>query len=618
MKFILCNSKIGASRQKSLPFKLKSKEIGELILYSENYSKVIENKKFLGITEGYLRDFDKPKETVKDQTLSAFSQFDKNWPASENVSGSFTSVIVNKLSKSILLCTDLIGLYPIYYLVENEIFYISNSIILLGRISETGIDGVGVLQRSIGEGISNIGSRTILKNCKRLLSGEQIRFDYAGAVLEKKYDNSLFQNITSSKQQHNLQRKYWEDLTKEVKFCLQEDKEVKVALSGGIDSRILLGAIPDNKNISCLTYGAADDYETKVAKKIAKIKQANFYNFQQENIYFPTKNKLKEYVLKTEAVQINSWLQILENVENQNTTPLLLGELSEALPARNIKRFSSRSFRQKNFFKYYILGKDYNFEASTPEKFNIWKDKVTKRYLIFYIERRRKRINISISQNKLETEIKKDLSEIFDRVEAHNLPYVELYDELFSWYTFVRMRMSKQLLLSNSHFKAVIPTMSLKVLRNTSNLHPNLRLNYRFAKKLFSTISILRKFNVVPTSQAPLIPQNFPDFIKFPMWGIRSKLDSFLIKRLMKSKGKYNSYRLFKSTDWAAVYQLPNMEKNLKSYFENNELGTEFTNNIIDIAKQRQSFTQWPFTNYDIINSASLNMELSLIKGNEK
>src|SRR5690606_36460960 len=102
----------------------------------------------------------------------------------------------------------------------------------------------------------------------------------------------------------------------------------------------------------------------------------------------------------------------------------------EGLPARNIKKFSSRKFRQNNFFKYYFLKRNYKFEDATPENIQIWKEKITDRCLMFYIERRRKKTKTAISQYSLETAVKKDLMEIFDRIEAHHLPYIELYDEL--------------------------------------------------------------------------------------------------------------------------------------------------------------------------------------------
>src|SRR5690606_29798718 len=113
-----------------------------------------------------------------------------------------------------------IGLYPVYYHLENGNLLISNSIILIASITGEAFDEVGILQRSIGQDFSNIGSRTILENCKRILPGEYIKFNSRGEILEKKYDNSLYQSISSSNQDHQFHKKYWEDYKKEVKYCL--------------------------------------------------------------------------------------------------------------------------------------------------------------------------------------------------------------------------------------------------------------------------------------------------------------------------------------------------------------------------------------------------------------
>jgi hypothetical protein len=446
------------------------------------------------------------------------------------------------------------------------------------------------------------------------LPGEYLKLDKFGEKVETKYDNSLFQNISSPDQKHQLYKKYWEAFKKEVALCLIDHEEVKVALSGGIDSRVILVAIPSDKKISCLTFGAKENYETKIASRLAKIKKAGFKNFYQPDLYFPSYEVLKKYTLQTEAVQICSWLEIMENVETQPVVPMLLGELCEALPGRNIIKYSSRNFRQENFIKYYLLKKDYQLEKSTSENFETWKAKILNRYLIYYGEIRLNRMNFKISPEELRQAVKEDLEELFSRIEAHKLPYAELYDELFSWYTYTRMRLAKQLQISSSRYRAYSPAMSMQVLRNTSNIHPNLRLNYRFAKKLFKESKELRKFNKIPTSQAPLVPQYFPDFIKFPVWGIRSKIDGYLIKRMMKSKNAGNRYRLFKSIDWAGAYQLPDMEKNLKDYFKNNHLGEEFFQNILNQSVQRKELNQWPFANIDIMNAAGLNVEIDLIK----
>jgi len=614
MKFLLSNIPISKDIYTKSHFNLGSKSIGPFNLLSEKGSETLETESHYSITDGYLRDLNCDSRNSQLHTERAVEQIIARWPLPEHITGSFSTTIIDIKSLEISICNDLIGLYPVYYLKNKEGFYVSNSIILMALITGCEFDEVGILQRSIGQSFSNIGTRTILKNCKRLLPGEYLKFDMFGKKVETKYDNSLFQNISSPGQKHQLHKKYWEAFKKEVATCLIDQEEVKVALSGGIDSRVVLGAIPSNKKINCLTFGAKENYETKIASRLAKIKKAGFKNFYQPDLYFPSYEVLKKFTLQTEAVQICSWLEIMENVEVQPVVPLLLGELCEALPGRNIIKYSSRNFRQANFIKYYLLKKDYQFEKSTSENFEAWKAKILSRYLIYYGEIRLNRMNFKISSEELKQAVKEDLEGLFSRIEAHKLPYAELYDELFSWYTYTRMRLAKQLQISSSRYRAFSPAMSMQVLRNTSNIHPNLRLNYRFAKKLFKESKELRKFSKVPTSQAPLVPQYFPDFIKFPVWGIRSKIDGYLIKKMMKSRNAANRYRLFKSIDWAGAYQLPDMEINLKNYFKNNHLGEEFFRNILNQCVQRKELNHWPFANIDIMNAASLNVEIDLIK----
>ena len=614
MKYLLTTKDIDDDIIRKFPIDMSQHTIGNFKILTEEGNAIVERKSFAGIYDGYIRNLNLNNDSVEEHTASCFEYIIREWPLPEHITGSFTCLIINKLNKELILCNDLIGLYPAYYLKNGNDVFISNSIILLAIISEKELDEVGILQRSIGQDFSNIGTRTILKNCKRLLPGEFIKLDSDGNKLEVLYDNSLFQNISSPNQTHQLHGSYWNSFQNEVKACLTGKQEIKVALSGGIDSRIVLGAIPENKKVECLTFGDKNNYETLVASKLAKIKKAGFKVFYQPELYFPNYEILKKYTIDTEAVQICSWLEIMENVEPQKDTPILLGELCEALPGRNIKKFSTRKFREKNFIQYYLLDKDYEFEPATSSNFQSWKDRIIQQYMIWYQDIRRNKIDVNISSQKMSDSIKEDLEELFLRIEAHNLPYVELYDELFSWYTFTRMRLAKQLLISNTRFSAYSPAMSMQVLRNTSNLHPNLRLNYRFAKKLFKDVPELRKFRKIPTSQAPLVPQYFPDFLKFPVWGIRSKVDSYLIGRMMKRKNPAARYRLFQSIDWAGVYQLPDMVNNLDSYFYHNHLGKDFYKTLRHQCVQRKEMNQWPFANIDIINASALNIELDSIK----
>ncbi len=613
MKFLISNKPIEYDLS-SLPLKFDIHEIDGLYIILEEGVNLEKSKDCRILYDGYIRDLHEDPLDFSRQRDSVVHEIKNNWPLPEKITGSFSAVVIDELTRTITLCTDLIGLYPLYYLRNDSNLFVSNSIILTGLITEVPLDKAGIVQRSIGPEFANIGSRTILKNCRRLLPGECLRFNSEGDLFFKKYDNSLYNDISEPSQDHSLWREYWKAYQKEVKYCVNYSENVNIALSGGIDSRLALGAIPDNKRVTSYTFGNPKNYESKIAARLAKAKKAEFISCWNPKIYFPEPDILREYTLETEGVQLCSWLELTENVEKGRKEPLLLGELCEALPARKIAKFSTKKYRQENFIKYYVLKNDYSFEKASQEKFEIWKKAIINQYSIYYHEKMLSKFSFSPDRKDLLTCLNHDLNEIFSRIENHQLPFVELYDELFSWYTYTRMSLSKQLLVANTKFNAYSPAMSLQMLRKTSQLHPNIRLNYRFAKKVFTLHKELKYLYKIPTSQAPLIPQTCPDFFKFIIWGLRSKADQILIKRMMKTKDSDKRYRLFQSINWAKIYHHPKMEQNLKKYFKRNHLGNEYFQTIYNQAVKRRELKQWPFANINIINAASLNIELDLIK----
>ena len=587
-------------------------EEGILFLYEKESVPQVVNGTYYFI-DGYLRDLSRAVNDTEGQKESVVAEITQNWPLSPNITGSFSASLLDLKRQKIILCTDQIGLYPLYYLKQGTSWYISNSIILMGSVSDAEFDAAGIVQRSVGPAYANLGSRTILKECKRLLPGECLRFDLEGNLLSKEYDNRLYQEMSSSSQEHSLQKEYWKAYRREVEYCVNYSKQVNIALSGGIDSRIALGAIPEGKEVNCYTFGSPDNYESGIAKKLARLKNAEFHSCYDPNCYFPSPDVFRKYVQETEALELCSWLEITESVDKKKKEPLLVGELCEALPARNIKSFSGKNFRKENFFKFYVLDKDYSFTKADNTHFEKWKEKMLHQFRIYYIDRHLQKFDFKVDQDELLRALSSDLNELFSRIEAHQLPYVELYDELFSWYTYTRMHLAKHLLVTASRFDTYSPAMSLQMLTKTSQLHPNIRLNYRFAKKLFKNNRELRQYRKIPTAQAPLVPQYFPDLFKFAMWGVRSTADQFLIKRMVKTKEVERRYRLFKSINWASVYQHPDMEKNLKTYFKRNHLGKKFFDDMFTQAVQRKELKQWPFANLNLINAASLNQEIDLI-----
>ncbi|MDX1543419.1 MAG: hypothetical protein R3214_05665 [Christiangramia sp.] len=611
MKFIFSNKILDPELAKDFKDLHSLKQNSFHILINDKNT-ITETENVFSITNGYLKDFSLEIET--EQKISAAKHVLKNWPVSDTITGSFSSIIFDKKNADIVIATDPANIYPLYYLKVGEGFFISNSIILLGRYSNTEFDKAGIFQRAVGPSFMNIGSRTILKNCKSLLPGEWIRFDSKGELLIKKFDNSLYQNIGSPELKENQIENYWLHYKKEVDLCTADNKNVNIALSGGIDSRLVLGAIPGDNTISAYTFGESSNYESKIAKKLAAARQASHSAFYDPGQYFPKKETLVTYTKETESVKLNSWLEILNNVQPSSKHPILLGELCEGLPGRNINKFNTTEFRKQNFIKYYIRKKRISLTPSNPSSFENWKKAKIDFILSWHVDFWFEKLDLKNQKKEISRATLFNAEEIFDRIEAHNLPYTELYDELFSWYTFTRMELSRQVNICNEKFYAYSPGMSLQLLKKTSNIHPNLRLYYRFANKLLKEAPELKKFKNIPTSQIPIIPQTWSNIFKIPVWGLRSKIDDWLIKRMMKSKDIKKRYRLFKSINWAEVYQQKDMLDNLKAYYEDNNLSKAYFETFFNLAKKRNTLKSWPFANMDIISGATLNTELGLIK----
>jgi hypothetical protein len=591
------------------------KRIHDFYCYYDSERSLHETDEFLAFVSGYLCHTDFDKQDIKRQYQESIDHIYHNWPISEaSISGSFSLTTLSKTADQLIFCTDPIGVYPLFYSIKNDNLVIASNFMLAALASQSDLDEVGIAQRAVGKEFLNLGNRTILKDVKRLLPGEYITFNTKDHVLQKSYDNTLYNITETSRPKKNDYTSYWKDFKTEIVYAIAQYDTNYLALSGGMDSRILLGALPDDLPIKCLTFGHEDNYEVKLAKRLAKLKGFDFKSFYDIDLYFPPKEVLKDYTINSESVNIVSWLEILENVEADKTASILLGEPCEILPARNITTLSTRKSRITKFVNTIFLNKDFQFKRATPEAFETWKKRRLKMFLRRYSEANIAKLDLKMDYDTLIKDVVLDYEMLFDRIEQHELPYVELYDELFAWYTHGRFPIGKQTLICNQKFNGINPSMSLKLLRLTSAIHPNNRLNYRFMNGLFKHVKELRLLNKIPTSQSPIVPHNIPGFLIFLVWGIRSKLDQFFIKRLMKHKNPNGKYRLLKSINWVKAYQNENLEDRLNSYFDPRFLGKQYVEQSKRGILDRRDLKRWPLTNANILSLSALNIEIDIIK----
>lgn len=562
----------------------------------------------IGVIQGYVRYRQDNRVDIKDDNRDLFRELiAAKFPLADDTCNSFAAFAFSRERKEVALANDVVGFYPLYYYRDRSTLIVCSHLLLLGRVLDCEIDYNGVTQRLTGPEYCNFGSRTILKDVFRLLPGEYIKFDLTNTKEPiRKYDNSLFAGEFNTNL-HEAAQKVWDVIKEESRACFRYDKEIAIAMSGGMDSRILLASLPEEKKITCHTYGSERYYETKIAERCANAIGAEFHSYSEETVLFPEREILKRYVLETEAVGINQWLSILENVSGVASAkiPMAIGESTEAIAGRNIKAYASRDARIRAF-----LGiKKISWTPLTDEAFESWKQKKTRAIVdrISVAERQ-----FDVDRDRIISETTADLESLYRRIADHDIKYVELLDELFGWYTHARIPISNQLLLLRSKFFPVCPTMSARCVRAISTVHPSLRLNSTLMDEIFRTPD-LKRYSAIPTAQIPFIKYDVNEKVKLLVWGIRSKTDQLLMKVASLRKKAHGRNRVLRSTNWALAYHNTD-PKIVRSWFSPDFVGGDtFVKTFDDRASQQAH----PLIPFDIVSAAGVNMEIDFIKSNE-
>ncbi len=565
----------------------------------------------VGYVVGYVRDTSELSLLgVREHNERVLEEIDsKKWPLADNFTGAFGTCSYNHSTSIVSVSNDPIGIYPVYYYISPEMVVVSSSLMLMAHATQQDIDDVGVTERMIQGDYTNFGRRTLLQNVKRLLPGEAVYLDASGMTVEGvRFDNTMYENITR-KPIGELAQTTWLLLKREVSIALAPYENIGIAMSGGLDSRLVLGAIDRCKGIHCCCYGDSDFYETRIAAKCAKRHGAEFESHSMYENHFMQKSALMKYIMTTEAAGNLSWNNLLEsNTSLSQESVFTLGDTCDLLTAKNIKKHRSRKAKLRNFCRYLLWGKDVPFVELTDDLFEKWKSQKLDEVL-----RSSSKLPIGSEGRRIEIEkgIRSDLGEFFERIHAHQLPYVELLDELFDIYVHGRGAMTKQLLMCKSRFLALAPIMSLAIARASSAIHPSQKIHFKLFDRIFRQKD-LHHLTTVPTAQVPFIPYSSPGNFKLVVWGARSALDQILIKMQMQLKLPNFRHRLVKSINWCRVYRQNRAVENVESWFATDHIGQR--KKCLAVMKSRADQESWPLVSYDVGCLGALNLEIEAIK----
>jgi hypothetical protein len=193
--------------------------------------------------------------------------------ALEACEGEFVGLFAEGRSGTLHIVNDRFGACPFYLLRTGDRTSFSSSLPFLNFLSEDRLESdlLGWLQMF---GLKRtLGSRTHLRDVRRLLPASHVTLSPEGAR-EHQYWRLRYE-VDEDPDPEDTARRVFDAFREATKRRAERLRKGIIALSGGLDSRLLAGALPQGGEFSAFTFvdslNAADTLEVRTATEISRI-----------------------------------------------------------------------------------------------------------------------------------------------------------------------------------------------------------------------------------------------------------------------------------------------------------------------------------------------------------
>ena len=189
------------------------------------------------------------------------------WDELEQIEGFFAGVY-EKEDKAYLFC-DSLGIYPLYYFANKEGIYVSPSVPELLNAAKLSLTACKEGIVSFLLFTHHLADETVFEGVKRCNGGETIVLNSEGDVEERILWKK--KHIYQSESSINPDE-LGEIFVKGINKTLSVNDRVLISLSGGFDSRAVLGAVLEcagPERITTVTFGVTDTFDFQIGKLVA-------------------------------------------------------------------------------------------------------------------------------------------------------------------------------------------------------------------------------------------------------------------------------------------------------------------------------------------------------------
>jgi len=213
----------------------------------------------------------------------------------KDIDGYYAAVLYDKKENKVYLITDRYGFKPLYWgIIDDDLVWSSELKGFLGHI-----DFKPIIDRQAVEDFFCIGyqleNRTWFEGIELVPPASILTFDLKKAKVESRHywNWREIKPIRGTIDERELAEELGNLFKQSVRRRVNKNERIGIALSGGLDSRAILAAVPeDYESLHTFTFGQEGCDEIKIARKASDIKGAKHHAFKlnSNNWFMPRIN----------------------------------------------------------------------------------------------------------------------------------------------------------------------------------------------------------------------------------------------------------------------------------------------------------------------------------------
>ena len=204
-----------------------------------------------------------------------------------------------------IISTDALGLRDIYFGIKEDLVYISTRVDWLSQYINCSLNFSRFGSR--WKSFNQLSTKSVITGLTRIVCGSKVVIDRGKATVQTKEVKPLSQLfgqiIKSEIPPKEIEQSYLQELGALIEVGNNSGKSNSLALSGGLDSRVLLAVLlgKENQKVDCHTFGEASHIDSVMVQKIIQSNKAIHHKQLQRP--FPKVDdcvaELQDYVAQT-------------------------------------------------------------------------------------------------------------------------------------------------------------------------------------------------------------------------------------------------------------------------------------------------------------------------------